>query len=169
MTSDTDGAWLSIHEAATALGLSVSTIRRRLKDGTLTARRDYSRYGQTWRVQVSSDQWVTTARATEPGQGDRSERGHDTIERGHEPGQSDYAQVQTCLEQLRLIRDLQTQVTQLAGQLGYVQAQYQQASEQLKALTPGSAHETRTDANLTAAGPGAVSGPPRRVWWAFWR
>src|SRR5438067_4140087 len=54
---------LSLGDAARHLGLSVDTIRRRVKDGSLEARKVRTRYGPAWRVEL--DGVRPAARATD--------------------------------------------------------------------------------------------------------
>jgi excisionase family DNA binding protein len=49
--------WVSIQEAAQRLGLSVLTVRRRIKAGTLTAELQIGRRGQEYRVRLLGDHY----------------------------------------------------------------------------------------------------------------
>jgi len=86
------------------------------------------------------------------------------------------------MEALRLINRLTEENRNLAGQLGYMQAQLQQRDEQLKALqapaepsaTPTS-HQSAQEGQQTDSVAGVVSddlaasvAAPRKVWWRFW-
>jgi hypothetical protein len=82
------------------------------------------------------------------------------------------------VEALRLIGRLQEENRTLAGQMGYLQAQLEQARETIRALeAPRTTQETphaAQDANLSEEGQNTapeLSAPPRS-WWAalaFWR
>ena len=50
--SETSDGWISLADAAAALGLSVHAVRRRVRQGTLPARRVQTRYGPAWLVQL---------------------------------------------------------------------------------------------------------------------
>jgi hypothetical protein len=63
---------------------------------------------------------------------------------------------------LRLIEKLTQQNLELAGRVGYLQAELQQAREQLALAAPKMASEAGPD-------PEAISRPATRAWWRFWR
>ena len=59
--SETSGGWISLADAAATLGLSIHAVRRRVRQGTLPARRVQTRYGPAWMVQLDG---ACDARAT---------------------------------------------------------------------------------------------------------
>jgi excisionase family DNA binding protein len=70
------------------------------------------------------------------------------------------------LELVRLVRDQEHQITQLAGQVGYLQAQLHGTQEQLKALQAPTVEPQSLSPQVSAE----QSAPaPRRPWWLFWR
>lgn len=52
MSIDDDGRWGSVSDAAQALGVSVDTVRRRMKRGELDARREQTPQGFRWLVRL---------------------------------------------------------------------------------------------------------------------
>ena len=44
------GTWVTVAEAAPMLGVSIDTVRRRLKRGELQARLVHTQHGPTWEV-----------------------------------------------------------------------------------------------------------------------
>src|SRR3954462_14331310 len=48
------GTWATLAEAASVLGCSVDTVRRRIRRGELHAMQDAGRHGPTWRVLLST-------------------------------------------------------------------------------------------------------------------
>ena len=48
------GEWITLAEAAERSGISIDALRRRLKRGTLAARREQTRYGPTWLVDAGA-------------------------------------------------------------------------------------------------------------------
>jgi hypothetical protein len=108
------------------------TVRRRLKHGELAGRQVATPQGFVWRIRL--DDVDRAAGRLDGGQSDS-------------PG--------ALAEALRLIRDQQNQLVQLAGQVGYLQSQLQQRDEQLRALeAPKDAYAPESDAGpiLTAQG-----------------
>ena len=56
-----EGCWVSVSEAATALGVSPTTVRRRIADGRLAARREPYRQAFRWLVRLPTAGAVDTA------------------------------------------------------------------------------------------------------------
>ena len=167
---------LGLEEAASILGLSVSTLRRQRRKGELQGRQVATPYGPKWLV-------LLPPRTTAGGQGGRPvtgghSRGHDAPRVLPESGVAQGEQT-GLVEALHLIRTLQEENRNLAGQLGYLQAQV----EQFKALqapvespTPPYAPESTQDGQQGASVAGVVSRDdlrapvvaPRKAWWRFW-
>ena len=163
------GRWFTIAEAAPLLGVSVDTVRRRLKRGEIEARQVHTQHGPTWEVCLGTVQGVP---AGEPGQDAQGA-----------------AEGSAMLEALRLIGRLQEENRDLAGQLGYVRAQLAAAEDRVRALEaprlPQDAPVSATASNLTARDdepttePSEPSSPPvpapippspngSRPWWRRW-
>jgi len=115
-TVDTDH-WLSLAEAARALGISEKTARRRAKVGQLEARQVSTRHGPAWQVRV-------------PGTVDTGGRVDPTG-----------TQAATMLELVRLVGDLQGKAEAAAmwqGRAEMLAAQLADAREMIRALeAPG--------------------------------
>lgn len=172
-----NGAWLRAAEAAELLGVSEKTVRRKAKAGQLPARQVSTGHGPAWEV------WVSGAEPR-PGTGRAQTDTRPAVDRsavdmaGQVAGHGDAP----LLEALQLINKLTEENRNLAGQLGYVQAQLQQRDEQLKALTApkvdpeeGTPHQTRVEGQQgTVAGEVVSDDPkrpqtaPRKAWWRFW-
>ncbi|HZB73045.1 MAG TPA: helix-turn-helix domain-containing protein [Acidimicrobiales bacterium] len=126
--------WVTIAEAAKRLGLSPDRVRRRLKAGEFEARRVNSRYGLTWEIRLcdlplrdsSSPEVVPTAAP-------RVVTGPRVAPTLAADGAAD-DDGPAAVELVRLVRHQQDQLTQLAGQVGFLQAQLQQAHETIKLL-----------------------------------
>ena len=126
--------WVTIAEAAKRLGLSADRVRRRLKAGEFEARRVDSRYGPTWEIRLcdlppgesSSPEVVPTAAP-------RVVTGPRVAPTLAADGAAD-DDGPAAVELVRLVRHQQDQLTQLAGQVGFLQAQLQQAHETIKLL-----------------------------------
>jgi len=155
-------AWVTIAEAAAALHLSEKSVRRRLKSGELEGRRTSTRYGPAWQVRVD----VTTDTS------DLEDGATSTVDGTPDREPADTSTLGTTGPELvRLVARLQEENRNLAGQLGYVQAQL----EQYKALMAPTPHQSAQDGQQTAEG-GEVAlddlvqplAPPRKPWWRVW-
>jgi hypothetical protein len=116
------------------LGVSADRVRRRLKAGEFEARQVASRYGPTWEIHLgdltqpdSSSPRVTPTVAPRV---THTPRVAPTLAPDELPDDEGTATV----ELVRLVRHQQDQLTQLAGQVGFLQAQLQQAHETIKLL-----------------------------------
>lgn len=141
-----DGAWVTLAEAAPILGVSVDTVRRRLKRGELQARLVHTQHGPTWEVCLGNVQGDASTVGSAP-------------RRATEGQQSAGALV----ESIRLVGRLQEENRNLAGQLGYVQAQLEQARSELRALQAPADQEAQQGPSasiLGAIGPETSSETP---------
>jgi excisionase family DNA binding protein len=151
---------LTIEEAATRLGLSVTTVRRRIKQKKLRATLVAGDHGPEYRVQVEPGQATTLAG-----------------ERRHDDGQDDQPSLgadQPAVNSLVALVDrlttensrLQDERAELFGRLGYFQAQLEQAQTTIKAL------EAPKEPAPAPAAPRWPDEPtpadPPRPWWRFW-
>ena len=119
-----DGAWVTLAEAAPILGVSVDTVRRRLKRGDVQARLVHTQHGPTWEVCLGNVQGGAPTVGSTPRQ---------TAD-GHQDGA-------TLPESIRRVSRLKEENRNLAGQLGYVQAQLEQARSELRALQAPAAQD----------------------------
>jgi len=158
-------AEVDLREAATRLGISERTVRRRLHRGELEGRQVPTPQGPAWRIRLDTLPPLT--------------HGHDGV---RADGADLAAALRIIGEQQTQLREQAQQLLQLAGQVGYVQAQLQQRDEQLKALTAPTeastaahAPESAQEGHQTASVAGVVSddlatpaAAPRKAWWRFW-
>ena len=137
---DRGDGWVTLAEAAGLLGVSVDTIRRRLRKGAFEAQQVPTQHGPAWMVRLGD---VPTVLPT---------------------GSSTPRQDATTLELVHLVGRLQEENRNLAGQLGYVQAKLHQAEDTIRALEAPRSHQTATDARETAEGLGLPSAPSEPPW-----
>ncbi len=159
---------LTIHQAALQLGMSESTIRRRIKDGSLKASRIPTSQGFEWRILldehplVAGDgQVVTNGEYLLTNDGEVPIFGEQVLTKDDQlatitdrAASSVMEQLQPLLEQLSTERDrgneLQRQNVELAARCGYLQARLEAAEQRVLALSV----PTETQ-----------EGGPRTPWW----
>jgi excisionase family DNA binding protein len=124
---------LTLAEAAAQLGVSTDTVRRRIQRGDLSARQVDTKFGPAWRVLLGS--------APVPANGL-----HGSAPVG--PG---------VVELVALVDKLQQQNLELAGRVGYYQAEVEQLRTTLKAL--------QAPREELAAATVPAEEPPRPSWW----
>ena len=107
-----DAVWLPITDAASTLGVSVDTVRRRIRDGTFVSRKVSSRYGPAWQVRIE--------RAVHEGAQQRD------AARAPAAGLA-------VDDLLKLVTQLQNRAVELSERVGYLQAQL----DGMRALTGG--------------------------------
>jgi excisionase family DNA binding protein len=124
-----EGTWATLAEAASLLGCSVDTVRRRIRRGELHAMQDAGRHGPTWRVLLS------TPPSTVPTVG--STPSSTPSVNGSTPSMTPSVDEvgPALLEALRLLDALRQENRDLAGQVGYLQARVQVHEETIRALT----------------------------------
>ena len=112
-----DGTWATLAEAASLLGCSVDTVRRRIRRGELHAMQDAGRHGPTWRVLLSvtpsSVPTVGSTPSTTPSVAEDNA---------------------ALLEALRMLDAMRQENRDLAGQVGYLQARVQMQEATIMAL-----------------------------------
>ena len=108
---------LSIREAAHHFGLGETTIRRRIQSGEFRAFKQRTVHGVEWRVIIPTE----------------SGGGISTTSGGVSTTSTPNDHVGLALVEEN--RRLQDQALQLAGRIGWLEAQLQQANEQIKLLT----------------------------------
>jgi excisionase family DNA binding protein len=160
---------LSIQDAAHKLGISEKTVRRRIKAGTLTAAKVEAVHGFEWRVYL--DDQSSQAPVQSPPAAVQTV--HDNVQIAQEDVQSPHVSVQPTqapqpselLKALELLdqserqnRELQRENTQLAGQVGFLQARTRELETQIKLLTT-----TKEPEPLTEAVP--APDESRASWW----
>ncbi len=158
---------LSVHEAAERLGVSEATIRRRIRRGELHAIKHPLPSGYEWRVVLGNHPAVMLDESavtpddqppvTIPDQG--------VVTTAESAVTGDHPAVMPP-DMMRLVERLYTENVQLAGRIGWLESQLQQAQEQVKLLT-----DTQHAPAQPAPEPEPTPQPaePKRVpWWRKW-
>jgi len=104
------GQGWTVKEAAKALGCSEKTVRRNIKSGKMKAQQVPGKYGMEYRI--------TDLPVGRP------------LDRGQDIGRDD-----ALVKALDMVRALQAENERLAGQLGFLQAQLQEAQNRIRLLT----------------------------------
>jgi excisionase family DNA binding protein len=117
-------SWLTLVQAAERLAVSIYTVRRQIKRGELEAQQVATRHGLTWLVRLSELP------------GDLPTVSSDPEQRG---------QGVDALELLRMLDQRDQTIMELAGRVGYLQAELSQARETIRALEAPRAGVESTD------------------------
>ena len=146
-----DATWATLAEAASILGCSVDTVRRRIRRGELHAVQDAGRHGPTWRVLLSTTPSSTPSMT--PGTQDSTpSTTPSSVPSVVEDGPA-------LLEALRMLDAMRRENRDLAGQVGYLQARVQIQEETIRALqAPQKAQEGPQASNLTPQAPEPTTG-----------
>ncbi len=166
--------WLTLAEAAAEFNISVDTLRRKIKRGTIPARQVQTRFGPTWQV------CLTLPWADAGGNADGSAEGGGHPAEGSGQGG---AEGRATLELVALVRQLHGDLVQKAEAAAMWQArammldaELQSARGELRALqAPQEQPQPAQDAPQSppaASQPmnaSATRGGARRAWWRFWR
>lgn len=170
-------AGVSVAEAAQVLGVGEKTIRRRIQRGELSAVRVERPQGHEWRVMLDPVTTRTNGHVSRVGS-----HGDQVVDQVDQDRTGTVDQVtaalrlaETLADQLahereqagaqlaerdRRIADLEQERFQLAGQLGFYQAQLETARERIKLLEAPKPEPGRESTPAPA---------PRRPWWQIWR
>jgi excisionase family DNA binding protein len=144
--------WLTLKEAAEAMGCSVVTLRRMIKRNTVQARQVDTPNGRAWRVLSSS---LISLPRVHVAQAD-----HSLIT---PPDQGP-----AMLELVRLVAQLQDDKARMAQRIGFLEAQLSLSESRLAALEAPKAEPAA--AEPTAAATETVSEPATAPWWRrVWR
>jgi excisionase family DNA binding protein len=146
---------LTIDQAAAALSVSVTTVRRQIKQGRLCAEKVDGAHGPEYRIHLGDGQLSTVV----------DDNGHRADHRRHAAAHSDQPGVASLVELVRELRaensQLQQERFELAGRLGYFQAELEHTRETIKVLqAPAS---VAADEAVPEPAP-----PASRPWWRFW-
>ena len=151
---------MSVQEAAEHIGIHPKTVRQRIKDGKLPARKFQGPRGPEWRVYPngipSTDPTLTVELPSVDGPWTDPEL---TVNSPSVQGES-----AVVLEALRLVDNLRRENQQLAGQLGFTQAKLQEA-ERTVALLMAPKDEPADVTPRTEPEMPAVPDPKHRPWW----
>ena len=163
---DSDHRGHSLAEYAALSGLSLTTIRRKIRRGELPAVLVAGRHGPEYRIFPDGhpDQSEGVPLSGEPHQVN-----HAYASRPDQPNQ--HPSLPDLSELVRLIQEQERRLEQYAGQIGYLQAKLQAAEARIleleapkEAPAEMSNHPTLRE-NVAGAG---SERPPRRPWWRFW-
>jgi len=140
--------WYTLAEAAPVLGVSVDTVRRRLKRGELEGRQVHTQHGPTWEVCLGTSSTERQDNAEGAAQGDaEGDAGHGIV------------------RLVDLVDRLQRENRDLAGQVGFLTAQLATATERLAAPeAPQQVQNGTVDASGSTQGQEPMSEPDYRRW-----
>jgi excisionase family DNA binding protein len=144
--------FLSVREAAVTAGVSERTIRRWLRSGQVRA----AKRGGSYRIRPNALTAMIGRDGTEEVDAGADAAAATVIDTSDTAA----AAMSGVSELTRLVRDLQQQNLELAGRVGYFQAENAQLRERLALMAPA-APEPAPDAE-------AASGPATRRWWRRW-
>lgn len=152
MTADEQGSsaplLLSIDQAARHLGVTGLTVRRQIKAGKLKARRIRGKFGPEWRVCI--EQPMAPVQADEEG-------------RIAQPRADDDQPISALIALVEKLQDenrrLQDDRFELAGRLGFFQAELESTRKQLAILQAPAEPEKKSENS------GAEKSQP---WWRLW-
>jgi len=156
---------LTLEQAGRALGLSPRTVRRMVRRGELAADKIEGPHGPQYLVRLPAGQAGTVATNGHGGRGQGAPAGQPTaaVHRGQA------SLVPLVTELTHRVAALEQERFELAGRLGFYQAQLQQAQETIKALqAPQEPIAPPPPAGALFRPLPADPAPPRRPWWRFW-
>jgi hypothetical protein len=151
-----EGRWLSLQDAAAELHVSLNTLRRRAKDGEVTARKVARKQGYRYEVLVAG---ASVAGEEVPAQVPTGAGGTSQVPTGQVPAE----QMEALRDALQIVDRLTRENLELAGRVGFLQGQLESAKERVALL----------EAPKTAESAPQPSNPPQRPaprpWWRFWQ
>jgi hypothetical protein len=172
---------VSLPAAAAALGISVQAVRRRIKSGELRAERVKRPQGYAYRVTLPAGVDVPEGADVDQAEGEHLPAPTGAASNGHVrhvPGRAAPAPAgdglaAALLTDLRAaharIESLERERFELAGRLGYFQAELEHARQAIKALeAPKEPIAPPPPAGAIFRPLPAAPEPPRRPWWRFW-
>lgn len=136
--------------------VSLNTLRRRVKEGEVTARKIPRKQGYRYEVLMPG---TSVAGAEVPGQVPTGAGGTSQVPGEQVPPPA----APELLEALRLVDRLTRENYELAGRVGFLQGQLESAKERLLLLEAPKAVENTT---LDEKAPESA---PQRSWWRFWQ
>ena len=163
---DSDHRGHSLAEYAALSGLSLTTIRRKIRRGELPAVLVAGRHGPEYRIfpdgYPDQSEWV-------PLSGEPHQVNHAYASRPDQPNQ--HPSLPDLSELVRLIQEQERRLEQYAGQIGYLQAKLQAAEARILELEAPKEAPGEMSNHPTLRGSVAGAGSerlPRRPWWRFW-
>jgi excisionase family DNA binding protein len=172
---------VSVTEAARLLGVTEKTVRQRLRTGELRGERTERPQGHVWRVVL--DQTVYTVNGSAGALDYQADPVNDPVTVPHHDrvnGSAGFRAVEALVAQLaeerrrseemeKRLADLQQERFELAGRLGYFQAELEHARATIKALEPPKEPIAAPPPAEAIFRPlPAEPEPPRRPWWKLW-
>lgn len=164
--------WLDLPSAAARLSISVDTLRRKLRNGSITGRKAETSSGWRWEVLVRDGTAVGSEHpavdiplgSEPPAVGTGVSIGVDTtspaVGTALDPAATDRL--------IDLVKEQQQTIMELAGRVGFYQAQVQAMQERIALLTapiaPPAPEDDAGGADLPPA-PEPPPASPRRPWW----
>jgi hypothetical protein len=131
--------WYTLAEAAPVLGVSVDTVRRRLKRGQIEGRQVHTQHGPTWEVSLGNISTEHREAAQGSANGAQGAAGGDAAP--------------AVIQLVALVDRLQQENRVLAGQVGFLSAQLSVAEDRLALAAPSEsvpvAQQTASPPNLT--------------------
>lgn len=159
--TDDETQHITVSEAASWLGVSERTIRRRIKEGQLQAASIETPQGHTWRIDPASlPNHPALPPGTPPGAPGNHPAGpgnHPATTRQADDATRQPADTPEVLELVRLVDRLQRDNQQLAGQLGFTQAKLQEAEKTIALLMAPKDEPEPAELEQPAE--------PKRAWW----
>jgi hypothetical protein len=152
--------WLTLAQAALAIGTTPDTIRRKIRRGELLGRKVDTPYGPAWQVNLHA-----------AGQGVAVDHGDPVATSAPWPddaaqgGRQHAGESVALLDALQLVRELQQQNVELAGRVGFYQSELANMKDQLKALQAPK-EEPPVEESLAMVVP--ADALPRAPWWRRW-
>ncbi len=138
-----EGEWLSLVEASQRTGMSIQTLRRRLKEGKLRSRQCTTSHGLAWQV------WITKDDQSENGvEGEDNQALFEESNLLTNLGEPSLATLPT-LQLIQWLKELQQENRELASKLGYAQAQLEESQQKVLMLEVPKVEESK-------------------AWWRFW-
>jgi hypothetical protein len=164
----TPGRWVSVEDAAAALSVNVSTVRRRIREGKLQAQKVHRPQGYLLRVLLHEDEQVAGPSWAQLGDQDPASWAPSYAQLA---APADRAEAMAAYNRQLLEPVLQEltrtgeQLTTQAEEIGRLKAELSQAREQLALMAPATTPEMAAESTPEGE---AVSRASTRPWWRFW-
>lgn len=149
--------WLPVNDAAIALGVSVATLKRRLKAGTVPGRQEKSPSGFRWYVEVPGDEG--------------------TGQEGAKSEHADDARDQVIIVLQQQVQELWAEVGARREEVRELHVLLQRAQSQIPIPAAAPLHQLEGQQSAVAeprpdtpdATPNGVAQSQKTPWWRFWR
>ena len=170
------GEWLSLTAASEKLGVSVQTLRRRIKADQIPSRQVSSPYGPAWEVSLSNLDRVVNTDITDEGGSSTLDTELSGFDEGDSPTEQEAPLSPGMVEALQMIKELQQEVVARSEAAAAWQARAEMVSHQLSSIQLQLVEAQSTIKMLEA--PKVEADPPEtiesqeqsRPWWkGVWR